>query len=747
MKKREEIAEKYKWDLKVFYKNDKEFEKDIKKLDTLSKKLIKLKGKISTSPENIIESINLLDEMERIGENLATYTAMSLDLDTTVGESQERKSKIDSLVASIQTKISFVMPEIMKAPKEIRDALLKDKKYSFYKHALKRIFDQAKHILTQEEEKILAAYSEVSQTPYKVFSMLNNADLKFEKAKDSKGKDHEVTTGNFVLHMENEDRVLRKNAYTSIYNGYIDHINTLASTLEGILKANVTESKLRKYKSSLEASLSPNKIPVQVYENLLKAISDKMDYHKEYMNTKKRILKLNDFSFYDVYMPLIREVDYKKEYDEAKEIVLKALSVLGDKYVKIATNGLNNRWVDVYETKGKRSGAYSWGTYDTPPLMLLNYQGTLDSVFTLAHELGHSMHSYFSKTTQEHLYAQYPIFLAEIASTVNEVLLSLHLLDNTDDESLKLYILNHFLEGFKSTVYRQTMFAEFEKTVYEAVENGEGLSSQKLNNTYKNILEKYFGDTIVIDDKIQSEWSRIPHFYYNYYVYQYAIGFTTAVYIAKKIYEGDAKFRDNYIKFLSSGGKDYPINILKKTVKIDLTSPEIIEESLDYFGVMLEKFKSLTSNSKDTQSSLENVDGKKISIKDFKGKWVVLYFYPKDNTSGCTTEAKEFTALKKEFEKLDCEIIGVSPDTCDKHKKFIEKNNLNITLLCDPEHLLINEYGVWQKKKNYGKEYMGLVRSTFLLDKNGEVVKKWKNVRAKGHAEKVLKALREIQSK
>jgi oligoendopeptidase F len=518
MKKREEIPEKYKWDLKVFYKSESDFEKDIKKIKSLSKKLIKMKGKVTESPDTVIEAIGLMDQVERIGENLSTYSSMYLDLDTSNGKAQERKGKIDTLTASIQTEISFITPEIMKCPEEVKEELLKNKKYSFYKNALKRIFDLSKHVLSEKEEKIIAAYSEISELPYKTFSMLNNADIKFQSAKDSNGKDHEVTTGNFSLLMENTDRTLRKNAYESIYGSYKNHINTLSSTLESIIKSNVIESKLRNYKTSLEAALGPNKIPTKVYENLIKSIENKMNYHKQYIALKKKLLEIEDFSFYDVYMPLIKDIDYSKKYEEAINIVLNALSVLGDSYTSIAKNGLNSRWVDVYETPGKRSGAYSWGSYDTPPLMLLNYNGSIDSVFTLAHELGHSMHSYFSKTTQKHLYAQYPIFLAEIASTVNEVLLSSYLIDNSDSEQLKLYVLNHFLEGFKSTVYRQTLFAEFEREVYKIIENGEGLSANKLNSLYGKILEKYFGDTIIIDNNIRSEWARIPHFYYNYYV-------------------------------------------------------------------------------------------------------------------------------------------------------------------------------------------------------------------------------------
>ncbi len=743
MRKREEIPEKYKWDLAVFYKDEKDFEKDIKKLESLKRKIIKLKGKITENADNFITALQTLDDIERVGENLATYVAMSLDLDTRIGKNQEIKSKIDSLIANIQSEISFVTPEMMKCPKSVRETLLKDKKYLFYKHAIKRIFDQAKHILSEQEERIIASYSEISEAPYKTFSMLNNADLQFDKAKDSNGKEHDVSNGNFSLYMISEDRTLRENVYNSLYKEYRKHINTLSSTLETTIKANITESHLRKYKSALEASLSPNKIPTSVYDNLLESIENKMEYHKEYMRMKKDLLGFDNFHFYDVYLPLVKDVKYKKEYDEAKEIVLEALSVIGKDYVKIARGGLNNRWVDVYETPGKRSGAYSWGTYDTPPLMLLNYQGTLDSVFTLAHELGHSMHSYYSKTIQKHLYSQYPIFLAEIASTVNEVLLSLYLLENIKDKNLKLYVLNHFLEGFKSTVYRQAMFAEFEKNVYETVEKGNGLSAEKLTSLYENILEKYFGNTIIIDDKIKHEWSRIPHFYYNFYVYQYATGFTTAVYIAKKIYERDEKFTKGYIKFLSSGGSDYPIRILKKTMKIDLTTPNIVNEALDYFKSMLDSFKKLTE--KDEDIKLIETKGKKMGLSDFEGKWIVLYFYPKDNTSGCTTEAKEFTELKEDFKKLNCEIIGVSPDTCEKHKKFVEKNALDIKLLCDPEHKLIKKFGVWQKKKNHGKEYMGLIRSTFIIDPKGNIIKKWKNVRAKGHAKKVLEALKEAQ--
>ena len=434
--------------------------------------------------------------------------------------------------------------------------------------------------------------SEVSEAPQNTFSMLNNADIKFPSIEDENGNKVEITHGNFIPLMESKDRRVRKDAYDNLYNTYGKYKNTFAATLNGCVKKNIFFAKARNYNSSIEAALDENNIPVSVYDNLIKAVNNNLESMHKYMNIRKRVLGVDELHMYDIYTPIIKDTDIKVPYEKAQDIIIEGLHPLGENYLDVLKEGFNNRWIDVYENRGKRSGAYSFGTYDSKPFVLLNYHETLDNVFTIAHEMGHSIHSYFTKSTQPYIYGGYSIFLAEIASTTNEALLMDHMLKNSKDNNERLYLLNHYLDQFKGTIYRQTMFAEFERDIHEYVENGGALTAEYLSDSYKKLNEKYYGPNMVIDDKIAMEWARIPHFYYNYYVFQYATGFSSAISLSEKILKEGSNAVDSYIEFLSSGDSDYAINVLKKA-GVDMTTSEPIDKALKLFGELVDEMDKL----------------------------------------------------------------------------------------------------------------------------------------------------------
>jgi oligoendopeptidase F len=422
--------------------------------------------------------------------------------------------------------------------------------------------------------------------------MLNNADMRFPIIKDEEGKEVEVTHGNFVRFMQSKDRNVRKAAFNAMYDTYKKFINTFASTMAGNVKKDIFYVKTRKYNSSLEASLFEDNVSLEVYNNLIETVHSRLDVLHRYVRLKKKLLGLDELHMYDLYVPLIQEYDKKFTYEEAIELVLEGLKPLGDEYINLLKQGFNSRWVDVYENRGKTSGAYSWGTYGTHPYVLLNYQGKLNDVFTIAHEMGHSLHTYYSNATQPYVYAGYKIFVAEVASTCNEALLMDYLLKNSKDEKERLYLLNHFFEEFRGTVYRQVMFAEFEKLIHEMAERGEPLTAEVLNKKYYELNKLYYGDDIVVDEGISYEWARIPHFYRNFYVYKYATGFSAAIAISQMILNEGEKAVERYKEFLKSGSSDYPLNLLKKA-GVDLTTPKPVNDALDVFEKLLDEFEKM----------------------------------------------------------------------------------------------------------------------------------------------------------
>lgn len=592
VKLREEIDSKYKWDIESMYKNNEEWEKDFKKVKILIDELALFKGNVVTNADNLYRLLRLKDELSRTMSNVYTFAKMKQDEDTNNPKYQEFTDRATTLMVNISESSSFIVPEILKLEKK---DILRFKKdimaLNEYSHYLDEIFRQKEHILSEKEETIIAGVGDIANGPENTFSMLNNADLEFPSIRNEDGEEIQITHGSFIPLMESKDRTLRRNAFKALYKTYNDYKNTFASILNTNIKKNIFYSKVRKYNSSLEAALDGDNIPVKVYDNLIESVNENLYKMHKYIEIRKRTLDLGDIHFYDLYTPIVKDIDMDIEYEQAKEEILKGLAPLKSEYLREVENGFNSGWIDVYENKGKRSGAYSWGTYDSKPFILLNYQNTLDNMFTIAHEIGHSMHSYFSKK-QPYVYSNYSIFVAEVASTVNEALLINHMIETTVEPRKKLYFLNHFLEQFRGTIYRQTMFAEFEKIIHEKTESGESLTAESFSIIYKDLNKKYYGEQIVIDDEIAMEWARIPHFYYDFYVYQYATGFSAAIQLSQKILSGEEGAIESYLEFLKSGSSDYPVEVLKKA-GVDMTTKNPIDDALKLFGELVDKMERL----------------------------------------------------------------------------------------------------------------------------------------------------------
>lgn len=590
---RDEILDEYKWDVESMYSNLDDWEKDSIKLEDRSKELSKLQGRLSENAELLYKGLVLKDEVSRLANKLYTYTSLKLDEDTRKGESQALSDRAFRLYIKVSEAASFFVPELLEINEGKIEIFLQEKKeLEMYEHYLKEILRRKDHVLSAREESIMTKVSEISSSPQNVFGMLNNADLKFPKIKNEKEIEVDLTQGNFIPFMESKDRRVRKDAFKGLYSTYKGLENTFASLLDGELKGNKFHAEMRNYNNTMEASLDRNHIPVSVYDNLIDSIHDNMGSMYDYMKIRKKALNLKDHHMYDIYTPIVEDVEFKFDYEEGKEIIKKALEPLGEEYLYILKQGFETGWVDVYENKGKRSGGYSGGSYDSKPFILLNYKDTLDSVSTLAHEMGHSIHSFLSRENQPFIYSNYGIFVAEVASTVNEILLIDYLMKKSKTKEEKKYLLNHQLDSFRTTVYRQTMFAEFERDINRYILEGGALTAEYLNESYKELNRVYYGPDIIIDEEISTEWARIPHFYYDYYVYQYATGYSAAVSIVEKILNNEYGIIENYLKFLKSGSSDYPINILKE-VGIDMTTREPIDKALGKFTDLVENMKKM----------------------------------------------------------------------------------------------------------------------------------------------------------
>ena len=579
LKQRSDINPEYKWKIEDLVSSDKVWQERFDKLNLDFKKMDKFKESLDI--ENLGEVLNLKDELECETTILYVYANLKQNEDSTNSFYQSLASKSDILMTNYQGAVAFLEPSILALDeKSLLNALEKQDKLKIYTHYINNLLRNKEHILSKDKEEILASVYEVCQSADNIFSMLNNADANFGYIKDENGKDILVTHGNYGMLLENSNQEVRKQAFKAVFGFYKNLKNTIASTYTSSVKADIFNAKVRNYNSSLENALFQTNVEIDVYKNLIKTVHKFLPAMHKYVDIRKKRLGLDEIHFYDLYTPIVKNVDKKITFDQAKEIIFKALAPLGEDYIQNLKKAFDEGWIDRYENIGKRSGAYVWGAYGTHPFVSLNYTDTLDDMFTLVHELGHAMHSYYTTTNQPFVYGDYTIFLAEVASTVNEALLMEYLLETTEDEEEKLYLINHFMEQFRTTLFRQTMFAEFEKKKKEKMENGEPQTFDSLCEIYRELNKKYYGDNIVIDEEIAWEWARIPHFYTAFYVYQYATGYSCAIAFSERILK-QGKTED-YLGFLKSGSCDYSTEILKKA-GVDMTKTEPIENALKVF--------------------------------------------------------------------------------------------------------------------------------------------------------------------
>lgn len=590
---RNDIDIKYRWNLEEMYSNDKLWEKDIDTAEKLTQEFLKRKGSVMKSSSSLLASLRAMEEIDILLEKAFVYARMRMDEDNRDSKRQKNLDIITSTLAKLGSDLSFFIPEILEASEaKIREFMSKEQGLDQYSHMLETLLRNQSHVLSEEEENILASLSQVNSAPHAIFNMLNNADMKFGEIVDEKGNSVELTHGNYITMMQSHNRDVRKNAFEKIYQTYEKLINTISSTYAYSVKNDVVRSQIRKYPSARNASLYPDNIPESVYDNLVKVVNDNLTNLHRYMSLRKKVLGIENQHMWDVYVPLVELPENEYPFEDGVDIVLKALSPLGNDYCDALKNGIDSRWIDVYETPGKTSGAYSFGSYNSMPYSLMNYTNTLNDVFTLIHEMGHSMHSYYTRKTQPYTYGDHSIFTAEVASTVNESLLIKYLLENEKDIEVRKYLINFYLEQFRGTLFRQTMFAEFEHMCHSYVENNGSLTPSWLNEEYEKLNQKYYGNSIEKDDYIKYEWARIPHFYRAYYVYQYATGFSAATSLSKRILEGCDKERDDYLKFLSLGSSKYPVDLLK-IAGVDMTSTKPVSEAMQTFNTLLDELERL----------------------------------------------------------------------------------------------------------------------------------------------------------
>lgn len=592
-KNRSEIEEKYKWDLSSIYKSDEEFESDYKKISEEIKIIEKYRGNILKSAESLYEFLETYFDLSRKLERLYMYAHLNHDSDTTVDKYQVFYGKVSNLYQEFDRLTTFIIPEFLKEDYSLSLNYMEEKKeIKAYFNYLEDIYKYKEHYLSEQEEMIFSRLGKALGSPSEIYSKLTDSDMTLGIITDEDGNEVELTDSNYSKYMASKDRNVRKSAFKSMYDSYHKFINTIASTMATEVDMNENIAKIRNYDSAIGMSLKNDDIDLSVYTNLIDVVSHNLNVLFKYYKLRKDILKLDELHLYDLYVDLIKENAKTYDFNTAKNLVINALSVLGEDYIKILNKAFDERWIDIYSNKGKRSGAYSSGGYDTNPYVLLNYQEKLDDVSTLAHELGHSMHSYYSRKNNTYQDSDYKIFVAEVASTVNELLLFKYMLKNSSDKNEKLNILNRLMDLFKATIYRQTMFAEFEKIMYEENSKGEILTAEFLSNKYYELNKKYFGDSVILDENIKYEWARIPHFYYFFYVYKYATGLSAACYIVNNILEGKENAKENYLEFLKSGSRLYPIEELK-IAGVDMNDPKVIESALNMFNEIIDEFEQV----------------------------------------------------------------------------------------------------------------------------------------------------------
>ena len=589
-KKRSEIEDKYKWDLSSLFKNDEEYKHAYDEVLKLVDEVVKFKGHIMT--DKLYDFYKKYEELDRLSDKVFMYARLICDTDTTDVNGQKLKMQVDKMGEIISDKLSFVSSEILSADyNEVLKLIDNDKRLEEYRFDLEKMFRYKDHTLSEQEEAIITKACNAFGTGDEAFYNLDNSDINLGKIKDEEGNLVELTNSNYGKYMNSLNRDVRIDAFTHMYEYFKGLKNTLAACLKGNIKENFFLSDVKKFNSPLEMSLYGDNIDISVYKNLINTVHDNMDCMYDYMALRKKALNLDEMHMYDIYVDLIKEKQKNIPFDEGKKIVFEALKPLGDKYLNDLSKAFDERWIDIYPSTGKKSGAYSWGCYDSYPYLLLNYNDTIDSVNTMAHELGHSMHSYYSKS-QNYIDHNYPIFLAEIASTVNEVLLNDYLYKHAKTKDEKILYLTEFLDKVRTTIYRQTMFAEFEMIMHDKEANNIPLTEEEFSKTYYELNKLYFGDNVISDDYIRYEWARIPHFYTSFYVYKYATGLSAAIAIASDILSGADGAVDRYLEFLSSGGCDYPLNILKRT-GVDMTTSDPIIKSINMFKEKLEELKKL----------------------------------------------------------------------------------------------------------------------------------------------------------
>jgi oligoendopeptidase F len=592
--KRCNIEDKYKWAMEDLIPGDEEWKAEYETTKELILKIEQYRGKLSESAEKLLEFYKLEDEIQFHFERVYVYANQKYHEDTSVSTYQSLSDKASNLEVVLSSALSFVIPEILAIPDEtLKQFLASNKELQGYEFALTEIVRRKPHTLSSELEELVAKTGEMAEAPGNIFTMFNNADIKFPEIEDENGEMVEITHGRYGLFLENNNRRVRKDAFTNLYATYKNYKNMLAATYSSNVKQEAFFAKARGYESTLAMKLFDSNIPLAVYKNLIDAVHENLHLLHRYVALRKKLLGVEELHMYDLYTPIISKLDLKINFEEAKDMVYKGLKPLGENYLAILKEGFENRWIDVYENEGKRSGAYSWGAYGTHPYVLLNYQDNLKNVFTLAHEMGHAIHSYHSDKNQPIRFAGYKIFVAEVASTCNEALLMEYLLDETKDKKERAYLINYFLEQFRTTLYRQTMFAEFEMITHEKSLQGEALTAELLCQIYHDLNVKYFGDSITVDSEIDMEWARIPHFYTAFYVYQYATGYSAAIALSRKILKEGQPAVDDYIqKFLSGGSSDYPIELLK-LAGVDMSKKEPVNQALALFESLLDEMEEL----------------------------------------------------------------------------------------------------------------------------------------------------------
>ena len=589
---RSEVPENLTWDLSPMFKNDDAFEASFKDVENLVVEFSKHEKSLTKNADALFNALEDRNTLLMKIESLYVYSHLKSDQDTANATYQALNARAMSLYSKVAAALSFMDTSLLKAKEEVIRGYLEDDRLSIYETEFNHLFERRAHILSDKEEKLLALASDVFGASSNTFGVLNNADLTFKSVIDQKGEELPLSHGRYGLYLESSDRNIRQQAYENMYESFKSHANTFASTLSHNVKLHNFNASIRNFKSAREAALFSNHIPETVYDALISAVNAELPALHKWVSLRKKALKLDEIKMYDLYVPMVSDLDLEYSYEQSKEIILNAFKPLGKDYLKGIEEAFDSRWIDVMENKGKRSGAYSSGCYTSNPYVLLNWQDNLDNLYTLAHELGHSMHSYYSRKNQPFIYGDYSIFVAEVASTTNENLLTAYLLETNEDPQVKAYLLNHYCDGVKGTVYRQTQFAEYEHLIHQLDQEGIALTNELLSEKYDEMNRRYYGEEVSYDDEIKFEWARIPHFYYNYYVYQYATGFSAASTLSEKILNEGQHAVDNYISFLKSGSSLKPIEALK-VAGVDMSKDEAIKKALRLFSSRLDELESL----------------------------------------------------------------------------------------------------------------------------------------------------------